>query len=355
MTSYIDEPTAIRVGEELNLNQLEVFLKDQIPGLNGILKVHQFPAGFSNLTYLIQIGDREMVLRRPPFGRKAKSAHDMGREYWVLQRLKPAFPYCPEVLVYTEDDSVLGCPFYVMERLQGIILRKELPAGFSLAVEEMQQLCKALIEVHAQLHALDYESIGLADLGKPEGYVQRQIKGWSQRYAAARTEDAPSFESVIQWLYDHQPQDNPGALIHNDYKFDNVVLDPEDPLRIIGVLDWEMATLGDPLMDLGSSLAYWIQRDDPPFLQAVRMLPTHIEGAMSRRELIRHYAEVSGKTIENFDFYYSFGLFRLAGIAQQIYYRFYHGQTRDPRFKLLIYAVRGLEQMAQHVIKKSNL
>jgi aminoglycoside phosphotransferase (APT) family kinase protein len=345
-----DKSAQVRQGEEIDLKAIEGFLKDSIPGLEGELTVEQFPSGYSNLTYLIRVGQKDLVLRRPPFGRKAKTAHDMGREYRMLTALNPVFPYCPRPLVYTEDASIMGCPFYVMERISGIILRKDLPKGLSFTPDQMRSLCENLLDVQERLHAVDYRAVGLDGFGKPEGYVKRQVEGWSERYRSARTPDAPTFEAVMEWLHKNMPPDSgKSTVIHNDYKFDNVVLDPKDPLRIIGVLDWEMATLGDPLMDLGSSLAYWVQADDPPELQAVRTLPTNLPGALSRAELVRRYGEKSGTRIDNFDFYYCFGLFRLAVIAQQIYYRYYHGQTADQRFKTLVAAVHCLELTASKV------
>jgi len=351
MTDVTDRPTLVREGEELDLKAVEAFLKDSIPGLTGDLVVEQFPSGYSNLTYLIRVGGTELVLRRPPFGRKAKSAHDMGREYRILSALKDVFPYSPRPLVYTEDPSVMGCPFYVMERIKGIILRKNPPKGLSFSPDEMRRLCENLLDVHLELHSVDYKAIGLEGFGKPEGYVRRQVEGWSERFRAAWTPDAPSFDPVMQWLHDTMPDDSKRpALIHNDYKFDNVVLNPEDPLQIIGVLDWEMATIGDPLMDLGSSLAYWVQADDPEDFQAARMMPTNLPGALTRRELVDRYASRAGITIDNFDFYLCYGLFRLAVIAQQIYYRYYHGQTKDERFKVLIFAIHILEKAAMRTI-----
>ena len=351
-----DKPTMVRKSEELNLEIVETFVKENIPGLSGELTVEQFPSGYSNLTYLIRVGGRELVLRRPPFGRKAKTAHDMGREFRILKALNPVFPYCPKPLAYTEDDSLMGCPFYVMERIQGIILRRNLPKGLEFSPDQMRSLCENLLDVHHRLHSVDYKAIGLEGFGKPEGYVRRQVEGWSGRYVAARTPDAPSFEKVMQWLHDKRPPDFPKpGVIHNDFKFDNVVLDPEHPLTIKGVLDWEMATIGDPLMDLGSSLGYWVQTEDPPDFQAARMLPTNLPGALTRQELVQRYSEKAGLRIDNFDFYFCFGLFRLAVIAQQIYYRFYHGQTKDERFKALIGSVKLLEKQANRTMEQSNL
>ncbi|MCU0576417.1 MAG: phosphotransferase family protein [Desulfobacterota bacterium] len=351
-----DKSAQVRQGEELDLRVVEGYLKDTIPGLSGDLVVEQFPSGYSNLTYLIKVGETDLVLRRPPFGRKAKTAHDMGREYRILSALNPVFPCCPRPLVYTEEESVMGCPFYVMERFKGIILRKNLPKGLTLSPDQMRTLCENLLDVQFQLHSIDYKAIGLDGFGKPEGYVKRQVLGWSERYRAAWTPDAPTFEKAMQWLQENMPNDfdRPG-IIHNDYKFDNVVLDPDDPLKIIGVLDWEMATIGDPLMDLGSSLGYWVQADDPDDFQAARMLPTNLPGALTRAEMVRRYADKAGISIDNFDFYLCFGLFRLAVIAQQIYYRFYHGQTKDERFKMLIFAIHILDSAANRTMAQSSL
>jgi len=354
--NIIDAAKPVRAGEELAADRIAAFLREAIPGLTGEIIISQFPSGHSNLTYLITVGNREFVLRRPPFGRKVKTAHDMGREYRVLKALRPRFPYCPEALAYTEDESVLGCPFYIMERLKGVILRKELPQGMTLAAGEARQLCERLIDVFVELHRVDYRGSDLEDLGRPEGYVQRQVTGWSERYRGARTPDAPDCEAVMAWLHDRMPADLPApAVIHNDYRFDNVVLAAENPQRIIGVLDWEMATIGDPLMDLGGALAYWIDRDDPEEMQAIRLVPTHREGMMTRREVVARYCASMGLPEANMDFYYTFGLFRLAVIAQQIYYRFYHGQTRDQRFGMLIFAVHVLDKKAQQIMESGKI
>ncbi len=353
---FSDKAVGVRQGEELDTGRVGEYLRECISGLSGDMAVEQFPSGYSNLTYLIKVGKTDLVLRRPPFGRKAKTAHDMGREYRILTALKPVFPYCPEPLLYTEDESVMGCPFYVMERIPGIILRKNPPKGLEFSAEQMKALCENLLDVQFKLHSIDYRAIGLEGFGKPEGYVKRQVQGWSERYRAAKTPDAPDFEYIMQWLGEKMPPESkkPG-VIHNDYKFDNVVLNPDNPLEIIGVLDWEMATIGDPLMDLGSSLGYWVQKDDPADFQAARMLPTTLPGALTRDEMVTRYARLAGISIDNFDFYLGFGLFRLAVIAQQIYYRFYHGQTKDERFKLLIFAIHILEQAARRVIKESKM
>ena len=353
---FSDEAKQIREGEELDTSKIEAFLKDSIPELSGKLTIKQFPSGHSNLTYLLQIGNTDLVLRRPPFGTKAKTAHDMGREYKMLSALRPVFPYCPEPLVYTEDESIIGCPFYVMERLQGVILRKDLPQGMTLSSEQAGRLCENLLDIHVELHSLDYKQIGLENYGKPEGYVKRQVNGWSKRYRASRTPDAPDFEAGMAWLHEKMPSDSDKpSIVHNDFRFDNVVLDANDPMKIIGVLDWELSTIGDPLMDVGNSLAYWVQPTDPPEMQAMRLMPTNLDGMYTREKLVQRYIEKSGREFGNVDFYYSFGMFRLAVIAQQIYYRFYHGQTKDQRFQTMIYAVQVLEKATQRVIEHSEL
>lgn len=352
----IDKPVDIREGEELDIPLLEKYLQEKLGDIKGNLKVKQFPSGFSNLTYLLTTKDREMILRRPPFGKKAKTAHDMKREFDILTALKGHYPCSPEALLYSEGDGVMETPFYVMERIKGIILRKDLPEGMSLDDAGARQLSENLVKALVELHGIDYKKIGLVDFGKPEGYVQRQVEGWSRRYRNARTPDAPDFEAVMKWLVEKMPPDtDKPALIHNDYKLDNAVLDPGNPVSIIGILDWEMATIGDPFMDLGNGLAYWINNDDPDNMQLIRQMPTNLPGMLSRREQVDLYCELSGRSIDSFDYYYCFGLFRLAVIAQQIYYRFYHGQTKDPRFKMLIFAVKILEDVARKVIDHSGL
>ncbi|MDP2861725.1 MAG: phosphotransferase family protein [Desulfobacterales bacterium] len=350
---HIDGATTIRKGEELDVARIEEFIKDSVPGLNGSLIINQFPKGHSNLTYLLSIGEKEFVLRRPPFGRKAKSAHDMSREYRILKALRPVYSYCPEPFTYSEDETIMGCPFYIMQRIRGIILRRDFPQGMTITPSKTKELYQKVLKVQYELHTIDYRKIGLENIGKPNGYVKRQVAGWCERYKAALTADAPDAVKVMDWLTEHMPPDSINTgLVHNDFKLDNVVLDESDPINIVGVLDWEMATIGDPLMDLGSSLAYWIQSDDHPDMQAIRMMPTNTEGAPTREELIGLYSELSGRKIDNFDFYYCFGLFRLAAIAQQIYYRYYHGQTKDERFKTMIIGVHVLENAARRIVDK---
>ncbi|WP_437883398.1 phosphotransferase family protein [Pseudomonas sp. LRF_L74] len=351
-----DHASAIRAGEELDAKAVDAYLKAHIENLQGQPRISQFPGGASNLTYLIEYPSQEFVLRRPPFGHKAKSAHDMGREYRILNRLNAGFPYCPKAYAHCTDESLIGAEFYVMERLKGVILRSDIPSELNLGAEQTGTLCRSFIERLVELHQVDYQACGLGDLGKPEGYVQRQIEGWTDRYEKALTPDAPAWEPVKAWLRDKMPADHARpAIVHNDYRFDNVILDAHDPMRIIGVLDWELTTVGDPLMDLGNSLAYWIEASDPAPVQLMRRQPSNAPGMLSRRGFVDYYAERAGLSIDNFDFYYTYGLFRLAGIVQQIYYRYYHGQTRDPRFANFIGMNALLEGMSLRVIDQSPL
>ena len=332
MADFQDHSTAVRAGEELDLGRLEPFLLGRFPGASGPLTVEQFPSGHSNLTYLVRLGGREMVLRRPPFGSKVKSAHDMGREYRVLSKVHPAYTPAPKVVLYCDDESILGAPFYLMEPIRGIILRREPPAGLPFTAETARRLSEAFMDNLARLHALDYAAIGLGDLGKPQGYLERQVRGWIERYAASRTHDFPEVERISGWLKEHMPATSDVALIHNDYKYDNIVLDPGDITRIVGVLDWEMTTIGDPLTDLGTALAYWIDPQDPEELQKIRWCPSTSAGSLTRAQLAERYAKATGRNVSHMDFYLAFARFKVAVIVQQIYYRYHQGLTKDPRF-----------------------
>lgn len=352
----MDKPEPVRQGEELPVEALVAYLENHIPGLDrSTFEVTQFPSGHSNLTYLLRAGDRELVLRRPPFGAKIKSAHDMSREYTILSHLVQVYPKVPRPLVYCEDDSVMGAPFYVMERLHGIILRGALPGGLDLNAATMRSLSENFIDNLVDIHRVDVRDAGIGDLGHPEGYVKRQIEGWTQRYLNAQTDDIPDIHRAAKWLAENLPEESGGALIHNDYKYDNLVLDPQDLTEIIGVLDWEMATIGDPLMDLGTSLGYWIDPDDPPEMQALAFGLTTIPGNLSRVELAERYARRTGGDLSNLTFYYVYALFKIAGIVQQIYARYKAGYTHDERFAGLIYAVHVLGRMAVQAIAGNRI
>lgn len=355
MADLRDHPTFVRAGEELDLVRLEPFLRSHFPDATGSLSVAQFPSGHSNLTYLVCLGDRQMVLRRPPFGSKVKTAHDMSREYRVLSKLHLIYPQAPKALLYCEDASVLGCPFYLMERVQGIILRRDPPEGLGTTAETARQLSEAFVDNLARLHGLDYSTIGLADLGKPQGYLDRQVEGWIARYQGSRTHDLPEVGKISVWLNEGRPREAPYALIHNDYKYDNVVLDPTDITRIVGVLDWEMCTVGDPLTDLGTALAYWVDPEDPEELQNIRWGPTTLPGTLTRTELVRRYAQTTGRDVRNLVFYRVLALFKVTVIIQQIYYRYHQGLTRDARFAALPEAIKVLLRAAVRSAEDGSL
>ena len=352
----IDQAGQVRAGEEVDVAQVTAYLKAQGLKLEGSPELKQFPGGASNLTYQLSYANIDLILRRPPFGHIAKSAHDVVREAEIMRKLKPVYPKVPVIHAICEDTSVIGAPFYVMERLVGNIPRQNLSPELGLDEAKTRQLCLNVLDTLVDLHKLDPKAAGLDTLGKGEGYVARQVEGWTKRYRAARTDDVGDFEQVMAWLAEKMPKQEVAIrLIHNDFRFDNVVLDVNDPLKVIGVLDWEMATLGDPLMDLGSSLAYWVQADDDMFMKGSRRQPTNAKGMLTREEVIRYYAEKTGFSVENFDFYTVYGLFRLAGIAQQIYKRFKEGNARNPAFATFGPFVSYLEQRCLGIIAQSRL
>lgn len=296
-----------------------------------------------------------MVLRRPPFGANIKSGHDMSREYKVLSGLIREYDKVPRPLLFCEDDTIIGAPFYVMERVQGIILRSTMPAEMVPDPGTMAGIAEGLINTFAELHAVDYSAAGLADLGRPEGYVERQIHGWIGRYEQARTDEIPEMDQVGTWLAANMPSESGASLIHNDFKYDNMVLNAEDWTKVEAILDWEMATLGDPLMDLGTSLGYWMDEDDPPQIRKLALSPTTLPGNPSRTEVAEMYARKSGRNIDHLVFYYAYGLYKIAVIVQQIYARYKKGYTRDERFAGLIYAVHGCSQLAWQAIQKNRI
>ncbi len=308
--------------------------------------MEQFKSGYSNLTYLLHAGDQELVLRRPPVGSQVATAHDMTREWRVLSGLHPVWDKVPEPLVLCEDRHVLGAPFYLMERVRGVILRSTMPRNLELTPETSRRLSEIFVDTLVELHNVDLEEAGLDDMGRPEGYVERQVVGWTKRWKGSKTDEVPDIDRAARWLAENLPQEAGAALIHNDYKFDNLVLDPQDLTRVKAVLDWEMATVGDPLMDLGTSLGYWVEADDPEPLRQFRFGPTHLPGMLRRREIAERYAEESGRELPDLTFYYVFGLFKIAVIAQQIYYRYVQGLTTDERFAMLIHAIRALGRVA---------
>ncbi|WP_424963292.1 phosphotransferase family protein [Ekhidna sp.] len=338
-----------RPGEELDMDRLLPWINEHVQGLEGNPKVTQFSGGASNWTYRLQFENQDLILRRAPLGKKAAGAHNMPREYYLQKKLKPHYSYVPEMIAVCENEEVLGSTFYLMERLEGMIPRKNLPREVEWNSAMVKNLCRSFWDKMIELHQVDYQKHGLDDLGKGEGYVERQVNGWNKRFADAKTWNVPSGKKVMKWLEQNMPEEENLCVIHNDFRLDNVVLDLTDPSNIIGVLDWELAAIGDPLMDLGSSLAYWVHEDDNFFIKSMRRQPSNALGMMKRQEIIDYYAEKTGRTIEDFRFYRVYGLFRLAGIAQQIYYRYSKGFTKNKAFKnfwmISIYLIKTCENV----------
>jgi aminoglycoside phosphotransferase (APT) family kinase protein len=345
----IDGASGVREEDSFDVDAVRKWLAGEGTELGPDVEVKQFGGGASNLTYSLRDGSHDLILRRPPSGRKARGAHDMGREYRIQDGLADVFPLVPEMVALCQDESVIGSEFYVMQRVDGIIPRRDFPPGVSLDEQQTRTLCTNSLDVLIDLHQIDVDATPLAAMNKGTGYVERQISGWSKRFRDAHTEDIGDYETVMAWLAEHQPDDVASCLIHNDFRFDNLVLDRDDPSRPVGVLDWEMATVGDPLMDLGGTLAYWVQDDDDEFFRMFRRQPTNLPGMLSRQEVVEYYCEKTGYSLtpEQWRFYEVYGLFRLGVIAQQIYYRYFHGQTTNEA-----YAVFG--PAAQHLEERSN-
>jgi aminoglycoside phosphotransferase (APT) family kinase protein len=341
----------VRIGEELNIECLSNYLRDKI---SGEITVAQFPSGNSNLTYCVKIGEIEYVLRRPPFGNTVKSAHDMSREFNVLDKLSKVYSPAPKPLLLCQDETIIGSEFYLMERRNGLIIRGKLsvaPASagdftLSNSADLRFQVVESFIQNLVNLHKLDYKAAGLAELGKPEGYAKRQIEGWSKRYFNAKTDEHIELEKTIEWLNANIPNDETASLVHNDYKFDNILLNPNDLTEIVAVLDWEMTTIGSPLMDFGTTLGYWMSKEVGEELLNMPFNPRVLMENVSRQQLAELYAEKSGRDLTEILFYYVFGTFKIAVIAQQIYARFTKGFTQDKRFEKFNHFVNALGKIA---------
>jgi aminoglycoside phosphotransferase (APT) family kinase protein len=336
--------TPVREEDAFNIAKVHRWLN---PYINQSIEpeVQQFRSGASNLTYLLKYPDRELVLRRPPAGTKAVSAHDMKREFLIQSRLKPVYDLVPKVIALCEDHSILDSDFYVMDRIQGEIFRRDVPE--TLSTSDISVMATSLVSGLAQLHSVDASV--LAELNKGVGYVNRQVEGWSKRYRNALTDDVPDGDVVMNWLDKHKPDDVASCIIHGDWRIDNMVFDLGQK-RLVGVLDWELATVGDPLMDLGSALAYWVDKDDEPMFASLRRQPSHLEGMPTRNEFIAKYLQLSGRKCDDFTFYEVFGLFRLSVIIQQIWARYKAGQTTNPAFKGFGMGVNILINRAQGLI-----
>lgn len=349
------ETTPIREGEELDKVRLQTYLGDALAIDAAAVTVEQFPAGSSNLTYLIHLGSDEYVLRRPPVGNTVRTAHDMRREFSVLSKLSAVFPPAPKPLLFCDDESVIGCEFYLMERRRGLIIRGRPPKEIYSSPELQRNVCRSFIRNLADLHSLGFKAAGLGDLGNPEGYCRRQVEGWTRRYHNAKTDEWPELESAIEWLNVNVPGESGAALIHNDYKFDNIMLDPDDLQRVTAILDWEMVTVGDPLMDLGTTLGYWMSPEFGEELMSMPFNPKVLMTSITRKDLVEMYSEATGGEIPEMLFYYVFGTVKIAGIAQQIYARYAKGLTRDPRFARFNRFVAALGQISAAALSRNSI
>ena len=347
---------AVLKGEELPEEKLKSYLFEQglIKDLQNPLVLRQFYNGYSNLTYLLTIENKEFVLRRPPFS-APKRGHDMGREYRVLKGLNTVFDKTPKVYSYTDDSAIIGAPFYIMEKVEGTILTFNQAKSLKISPSEFGTIADTWLNTFVDLHKVDYNSAGLGELGKPEGYVERQVLNWGKQYLAAATDEVPSAHKVMAWMEEHQPKEYQYGLIHNDFKYDNIVFTDDGWQEVAAILDWEMCTLGDPLMDLGTSLGYWTTADDAAFIKNGLPSPTVMEGNPSRSEIVQLYAQKSGRDIDHLTFYFAYGLFKIAVIAQQIYYRFKLGHTTDARFANLNLAAALCCDTAWQAIQKNKI
>ncbi|MCB1744829.1 MAG: phosphotransferase family protein [Gammaproteobacteria bacterium] len=325
-------PAPPRADEQLELERLAPYLREHLPRTGERLEVLQFPGGKANLTYLLKYENVEYVLRRPPLGPVAPGAHDMGREYRVLSRLSKHFPLAPDCYLYCEDESIIGAPFQVMERRHGQVIFTTLPPVLQQDMALRRAVGDMLVDVLARLHRVDRVAAGLADLGRPEGFVGRQLDGWAKRWQAAAHEPVPAIERLMSWLQRGLPSSDAVSLLHNDYKLDNVIVGVDDPSRAVAVLDWDMCTSGDPLMDLGYLLNQWVEPEDDPAWISASLMPTGEGGFGSREDAVQRYAQATGLNVDQIDWYHAFAAFKFAVVMQQIYIRYHRGQTQDERF-----------------------
>ncbi len=340
----------VRPDEHLNLTRLDPWLRSQLPDTNGLLRVQQFGGGHANLTYLLEFDDSEYVLRRPPLGPVAPTSHDMAREHRVLTRLGTAFPLAPTSFALCQDRSILGADFHVLERRRGFVIRTSLPARLAGDIVRVRHLSEMLVDTLADLHRVSPDEVGLSDLGQPDGFVTRQLEGWSKRWAAAKNRELDRVDSLIRWLRDNIPPTQATTLLHNDYKLDNVLINPTEPTKATAVLDWDMCTRGDPLVDLGYLLNVWVESTDAPRWREAMVMPSNTPGFLTRSEVIDRYARRTGFDVDHIRWYHAFGVFKLLVILQQIYARFLRNQTADRRFANLGKQVVALAEKGVAVI-----
>jgi len=316
------------------------------------MSVEQFPGGHSNLTYLLRFGDQEFVMRRPPFGPVPPKAHDMAREYRILEAVHPVYSLAPRPLVLCEDPSVTGSTFYVMERRRGVVVRTTEPPQLADKPAERRRASEAMIDALADLNNVDIAAHGLVALGKPLGFVERQVRGWSQRWEGSRTSELPEMDALALWLVERLPGEPPRpTMVHGDFKLDNVMLSQDNIGRVVAVFDWEMSAVGDPLIDLGILLAYWVHVSVASQQDVVASV-TQLPGWFTRSEVLERYGQKTQLDLTRIAFYEVFALFKLAVVLQQIFFRYHRGQTDDPRFATLDERVTWLARMAAALAEK---
>ena len=349
-----EDTIEVRAGEQLDWSRVEDYLRAHIPAIDeGTIAARQFPSGASNLTYLVRIGTWEGVLRRPPFGPIPPKAHDMQREANLLRCVHPVFSLAPAIYLFCDDLDVMGVPFYMMERRRGMVLDDTFPSGCTPTSELCQRISTSVVDTLVQIHAIDWQTVGLSGFARPTGFLGRQVKGWIERYIRAWTDDIPEAEALMCWLVEHTPVDAAPTLIHNDFKLNNILMNAQDLAQPVAVLDWEMATIGDPLFDLAITLAYWMQSDDPEELRSLIPTVTTWPGFISRVQFMERYSAQSGRDLSSMHFYMTFAYFKLAVILQQIYVRWRRGQTQDERFSVFGSHVRILIKHAAQLAEKA--
>ena len=346
-----NDTITVRPDERFDEFRLSEYLRGKLEGSEKALKVRQFSGGAANLTYHLDYGVCEYVLRRPPLGPVAPSSHDMTREFKVLSVLHKAFPYAPQAFLLCVDPNVIGSPFFIMDRRQGVVIRKNLPKEFSNTPEAPLSISNSLIDVLAQFHKVDYKALGLRELGKPEGFISRQVNGWYTRWGEAKHQEMAEMDEIYAWLKNNIPDSKHYSLVHNDYKLDNIMFSKNNPKEVVAVFDWDMCTLGDPLSDLGSLLSYWSEPTDPEFLRKAAMMPSE-NGFLLRNELLERYSKMIDRDISNIKFYHVLGLFRVIGIVAQIYIRYVKGQTQDKRFAVFGDLIPFLTESALNLIQE---
>jgi len=348
------ETIEVRTDAQLPLEVVERYLRGRLPHTNGPLEVVQFAGGHANLTYLVRFGAQEYVLRRPPGGPVAPGAYDMAREFRVLSALWPVFPPASRPYLFCDDTSVLGAPFFVVERRRGLVIHKEMPPEYLNRPDLYRRLSAAMVDTLVDFHAVDYKAVGLETLGKPEGFVERQVTNWSKRWE--RVKDAasiPLMDELSRWLLVHLPRSPAPTLLHNDYKLDNMMVDPADIARITALFDWDQCTLGDPLVDLGLLLNYWTEAGDSPGRQSLAQAPTMLPGFYTRAEVVQRYAQRSGRDVSAIAFYETFALWKTATVCMQLFVLYQNGQLQDARLSDFDHRAQQLAEAA-HIVARTT-